>query len=171
MRRVAVLLALLLSTGASSAPPEPPSRPAAPRAAAPAKLADLAWMSGRWIGEEKEPFSEESWGDPAGDSMVGTWRLVTKGSTKLFELLTLLEEDGGVALRLRHFDRRAVAREEKDAPVVLPLVATGRRLAVFEGREGDAFVRLTYRREGASLTAVLEKGREPARTYRFRKAR
>lgn len=103
--------------------------------------------------------------------MVGTWRLVTKGSTKILELLTLLEEDGGVALRLRHFDRHAVAREEKDAPVLLPLVATGKRLAVFEGKEGDSFVRLTYRREGTSLTAVLEKGREPARTYRFRKAR
>ena len=65
--------------------------------------------------------------------------------------------------------RRETARPR--APVALPLVATGRSLAVFEGKEGDAFVRLTYRREGKSLTAVLEKGREPARTYRFRKAR
>ena len=171
MRRAAVLLSLLFAASALSAPPEPSSRPAAPRPVAPARLPELSWLTGRWVGEEREPFSEESWGAAAGDSMVGTWRLVAKGSTKLFELLTLLEEDGGVTLRLRHFDRRAVAWEEKDAPVALPLVATGRSLAVFEGKEGDVFVRLTYRREGKSLTAVLEKRREPARTYRFRKAR
>jgi hypothetical protein len=128
-------------------------------------------MSGRWVGEEAEPFSEESWGVAAGDSMVGTWRLAAKGGTKLVELLTLLEEEGRVTLRLRHFDRHGVAREEKDAPLVLPLVAKGKDLAVFEGKDGEGILRLTYRREGRTLTAALEKGREPVQTYRFRKSR
>lgn len=171
MSSAALALALLLASPAASEPPAAAPRPAEPRTAAPARLADLSFLSGRWVGVEPEPFSEESWGTASGDSMVGTWRLVAKGRTKLFELLTLLEEEGRVALRLRHFDRHGVAWEEKDAPLVLPLVAKGRDLAVFEGTERGSLLRLTYRREGTSLTVVLEKGAEPPETYRFRRAR
>ena len=62
-------------------------------------------------------------------------------------------------------------RANKDAPLVLPLVAKGKDLAVFEGKEGETFLRLTYRREGKALTVVLEKGKEPVQTYRFKRAR
>lgn len=166
MRHAALALAFLLA-----APAVGGSLPAEPRPAAPARLADLSFLSGRWVGVEKEPLSEESWGTPAGDSMVGTWRLVAGGRTKLFELLMLVEDAGKVTLRLRHFDREGVAREEKGAPVVLPLVAKGRGVAVFEGKEGGSLLRLTYSREGSSLTVALEKGTEPVETYRFRRAR
>lgn len=171
MRNAALALALLLAAPAVPAPPTPASGAVEPRTAAPARLADLAFLSGRWVGVEEEPFSEESWGTPAGDSMVGTWRLVSDGRTRIFELLTLVEDDERVTLRLRHFDREGVAREEKGAPVVLPLVAKGRGLAVFEGKEKGSLLRLTYSREGSSLTVALEKGTEPAETYRFRQAR
>ena len=171
MRCAALVFAVLLASPAASAPPRPPSRPAEPRPAAPARLADLSFLSGLWVGVEKEPISEEWWGKPAGDSMVGTWRLVAGGRTRLFELLTLVEDEGRVTLRLRHFDREGVAREEKNAPVVLPLVAMGRGVAVFEGKEKGSLLRLTYSREGSALTVALEKGTEPAETYRFRRAK
>lgn len=160
-----LVLALALAGPSQGAPPDP-----APRPAAASRLADLSFLTGRWVGEDSQPFSEESWGAAAGDSMVGTWRLVSNGRTKLFELLTLVEEEERVTLRLRHFDRHALAWEEKDAPLVLPLVEKGPGLAVFEGKTAAGFLRLTYRREGEVLEATLEKPKE-RQSYRFRKAR
>jgi len=88
------------------------------------------------------------------------WRYVAKGRIRILEMLTLTSEGPNVVLRIRHFDPKLVAREEKDRAVELPLVAKGPREAVFEGPEYDAkgAVRLTYRRgDDDSLTAVLEK--------------
>jgi hypothetical protein len=101
--------------------------------------------------------------------MVGMWRYVAKGRTRIYELLTLTAEGPGVVLRIRHFDPKLVAREEKDRAVELPLVAKGPQEAAFEGPEYGVtgIVRLTYRRDGDSLTAVLEKeGRK--QEFRFR---
>jgi hypothetical protein len=136
----------------------------------PATLADVAFMEGHWRGGDPGDLSEEVWSAPEGDSMVGMWRYVAKGRTRIFELLTLTAEGPGVVLRIRHFDPKLVAREEKDGAVELPLVAKGPREAVFEGPEPGVkgTVRLTYRRDGDSLTAVLEKeGRK--QEFRFRR--
>lgn len=164
-------LAAFLAPDGSAQPPASASRMSVvPRPAIPARLADVSWISGRWLSDEKGTLSEESWGPPAGDSIVGTWRLAVNGSVKVVELLTMVEEEGRVVLRLRHFDRRGVAREEKDRPLVLPLVARGTRVAVFEGQGPDGVIRLTYRREGRSLTVALEKTGEAAQSYQFRRA-
>lgn len=105
----------------------------------PATLADVAFMAGHWIGGDPGDLSEEVWTAPEGDSMVGMWRYVV--------------------LRIRHFDPKLVAREEKDRAVGLFLVANGPREAAFEGPEysGKGNVRLTYRRgDDDSLTGILE---------------
>jgi len=136
----------------------------------PATLADVAFMEGHWRGGDPGDLSEEVWSGPEGDSMVGMWRYVAKGRARIFEVLTLTTEGPNVVLRIRHFDPKLVAREEKDKAVELPLVAKGPREAVFEGPEYDAkgTVRLTYRQDGDSLTAVLEKA-GGKQEFRFRR--
>lgn len=166
----ALLLVPISLAAAAGAEPVTPASPSVGRPPAAAALADVAWMSGRWLSTEKGTLSEESWGLPAGDSMVGTWRLSVEGRVKVVELLTMVEEQGKVVLRLRHFDGRGVAWEEKDAPLVLPLVAKAKGVAVFEGQEQGALLRLTYRREGRSLIVALEKGKGESQTYRFQRA-
>ena len=149
MRHLLVGLLLAAVPAAGEAPPP-----------LPATLADVAFMAGRWIGGEPGDLSEEVWSAPEGDSMMGMWRYVAKGRIRILEMLTLTSEGLNVVLRIRHFDPKLVAREEKNRAVELPLVAKGPREAVFEGPEYDAkgTVRLTYRRGGDdSLTAVLEK--------------
>jgi hypothetical protein len=48
-----------------------------PDAARPkAKIADLAWIQGRWVGEGLGGTVEEIWSPPIGDSMLGMFRLV-----------------------------------------------------------------------------------------------
>lgn len=128
--------------------------------AAPARLSDLAWIGGRWVNEDGGDLSEEVWTDPAGDSMLGMWRLVSGGKVQIFEILTLTEVAEGVTLRLRHFDPRLVGREDKERAVELRLVALEGRSATFEGTEysGKGRLRLTYRRpDDKSLFVTLEK--------------
>jgi len=139
----------------------------------PATLADVAFMAGHWVGGDPGDVSEEVWAAPEGDSMMGMWRYVAKGRARIFEVLTLTAEGRNVVLRIRHFDPKLVAREEKDRAVELPLVAKSPNEAVFEGPEYDVkgTVRLTYRR-GAddSLTGVLEK-EGMKQEFRFRRRR
>jgi len=156
---VVLLLAEAMPVRAGAAPPP-----------IPATLADVAFMAGHWVGGDPGDLSEEVWSAPEGDSMVGMWRYVAKGRARIFEVLTLTTEGPNVVLRIRHFDPKLVAREEKDKAVELPLVAKGPREAVFEGPEYDAkgTVRLTYRQDGDSLTAVLEKA-GGKQEFRFRR--
>jgi hypothetical protein len=165
MKRGLLLPVVLLLAGGLA----PPAKAAPPPV--PATLADVAFMAGHWVGGDPGNLSEEVWSAPEGDSMMGMWRYVAKGQTRIYEILTLTAEGPGVVLRIRHFDPKLVAREEKERAVELPLVAKGPREAVFEGPEHDVkgTVRITYRRaDDDTLTAVLEKEGQK-QEFRFRR--
>jgi hypothetical protein len=128
-----------------------------------ATLADLSWFSGRWVDDAGGNLSEETWTAPSGDSMQGMWRYVMGGKTRIYEILTITAEDGGIVMRLRPFDPKLVGREDKATPVALKLVASKERSAVFEGPEVGAsapgLVRLSYARPSDdTLVVTLEKG-------------
>ena len=105
--------------------------------------------------------------------MQGMWRYVTDGKARIYEILTISAEDGGLVMRVRHFDPALVAREEKAAPVVLKLVSSGDRMGAFEGTEpnGPTVIRLTYvsPAEGV-LSVMLEKDGKMAGGFTFRRA-
>jgi hypothetical protein len=138
-----------------------------------ARISDLAWMAGSWRGEAEGALSEETWAAPEGDAMVGMWRLVADGKTRIFEVLVLREDEEGVALRLRHFDPALVAREEKDKPLVLRLVQWGPREASFEGPSVSGepgLVRIRYRRPADdTLVAALERPGKPKEEFSFKR--
>ena len=171
-RRFAAVLAALafaLELPLPAAEP-PPAAPVAREAPAAGSLADVSFLSGRWRNEEKGSLSEEVWAPPAGDSMVGMWRLALEGKAQVFELLTLLEEGGKVTLRLRHFHRDGVAWEDKDRPLVLPLVAKGPGKAVFEGEGSKGRLRITYEAPAPDrLETTVESGPKPPQRYSFRR--
>jgi uncharacterized protein DUF6265 len=136
------------------------------------RLADLAWMAGRWIDDAGGNLSEEIWAAPVGDSMMGMWRYVAGGKVRIFEMLTIGEHEGGLAMRLRHFDPRLAGREDKERPVVLKLVRLANREAAFEGTEysGTGTVRLTYRRPSDDTLAVTLDKAGGKEEFRFRRA-
>ncbi len=164
MKRGPVPLVLLLLAAAV------PAHAAAAPAPVAATLADVSFMAGHWVGGEGGDVSEEVWASPEGDSMMGMWRYVTKGHAEIFELLTLRTEGPNVVLRIRHFDPKLVAREDKEKAIELPLVSKGPGEAVFEGPEYGVkgTVRLTYRGGGDTLTGLLEKGGKKEE-FRFRR--
>jgi hypothetical protein len=126
-------------------------------------ISDLAWLAGHWVDDSGGNLSEETWGPPSGDCMVGMWRLVVGGKAKLYEMFTITAEPEGLVMRLRHFDRSGVGWEEKDRPLVLKLVRSKEKEAVFQGPGTKGLLRLTYRRVDAeTLSGVLERGTSDA---------
>jgi hypothetical protein len=103
-----------------------------------ARVADLSWLAGRWVGEGFGGRIEEAWSDPDGGSMVGYFRLVKDDKPLFYEILTLLEAEGSVELRLKHVNPDMTGWEEKNGFVTFKLVKHDDTGAYFSG--------LTFRR-------------------------
>ncbi|MEM9501114.1 MAG: DUF6265 family protein [Pseudomonadota bacterium] len=91
----------------------------------PASLDQLDWLVGQWVGDgiQGAP-AMESWLPPTGGTMVGTFVQETSGGEIMFtEHLYLMQENGTLALRLKHFNADLTAWEEKDDMLTFRLVA------------------------------------------------
>ncbi|MBF9150344.1 DUF6265 family protein [Novosphingobium jiangmenense] len=143
--------------------------PASAMAAPPATLADIAWLKGSWEGEGIEGAPAlEAYAPAAGGQMVGHFRQLNKDGTVMFyELITIVEEGGSLAYRLKHFNADLTGWEEKDKVVSFPLT----------DRKGDLldFSGLVYERTGKNtMTAsvqVNEGGKTETLVFRFRRKR
>ncbi len=121
-----------------------------PGAARPkAAIGDVAWIAGHWKGEALGGISEEIWSGPLAGSMMGSYRLVKDGKVAFYELITIVEESGSLAVRLKHFRGDLTGWEEKDVVRSFPLVKLEKDAAYFDG--------MTYRRlpDGALESFVL----------------
>jgi hypothetical protein len=150
-----------------------PAAAAAQEKAAPTPtLQDLAWIAGDWRGSETDMVSQEVWTEPAGDCMVGMWRLVLEGKLKISEHLTLVQEPGGPVMHLRHFDRSGVGWEERNSPVVLRLTHLADGQAVFEDpANAKGPLRIAYtRKPDGTLSVEVSHGDESKSTYVFHRA-
>ena len=75
---------------------------------------DLAWMSGRWIGEAFDGVCEEVWNPQMGASMTGSFKLTINDKVGFYEIMTLTVDNGNPKLRLKHFNADLTGWEEKD---------------------------------------------------------
>jgi hypothetical protein len=139
-----VVAIFLASTTAQEAGPQPPPRhtfklePGAPRP--PARISDVAWLAGSWTGEFLGGTIDEVWSEPSGGAMVGFFRLVKDGKPVFYEIITLLESEGSVEMRLKHVNPDMTGWEEKKDFVTFRLVRQDATGAYFEG--------LTFKRVG-----------------------
>jgi hypothetical protein len=79
-----------------------------------ATIEDAAWLAGRWVGEGLGGQVEETWAPPAGGQMVGHFQLVRDGAIVFYEIMVMDVVEGGVRMRVKHFDPDFVGWEEKD---------------------------------------------------------
>jgi hypothetical protein len=112
-----------------------------------AVIEDVAWIAGHWQGEVLGGLAEEIWAPPNGGAMMGMFRLVSEDQVKFYEILTIAEDNGGLVLKLKHFNRDLTGWEEKDEVVAFPLVQLGKGEAHFDG--------LTFRGGGDALTVYV----------------
>ncbi len=60
----------------------------------PAKVADLAWMTGNWAGNLGPNQLEENWIMGEAGSIAAMVRMTGEGATSMFEMITIEEVDG-----------------------------------------------------------------------------
>jgi hypothetical protein len=134
------------------------------------RIASLSFLGGDWLGGDDDGISEEVWSLPCGTSIVGTFRTMERSQSAglvLQEALSITADADGVFMRIRHFDARMIAREEKDAPIVLRLESLAGKRAVFRKVSGSKSLdSITYELTDAHTLAsevsfTPESGRTP----------
>jgi hypothetical protein len=78
----------------ASAPPLPPA--ATHRSNVHATIAQVAWLSGVWMGTLGSSTIEERWTPPAGGSMLAIGRTIRGGVMGAFEFLCIVEREGSL---------------------------------------------------------------------------
>ena len=113
----------------------------------PATLADMAWLTGHWMGEAFGGTIEELWTAPAGKDMSGMYRLLKGGKTIFYELMLVTEVNGSLEFRLKHFNADLSGWEEKADVISFPLVAKRDGAMLFQG--------MSFHPDGDKLTIHL----------------
>lgn len=113
-------------------------------------LDDLSFIAGSWCADVEGEFVEEVWSEPRAGAMLGMFRwLRADGQPRVYEILSISEEDGEVLLRLRHFSATMIAWEERDAPIVLRREDGGNGRASFVNVAADGLPeRYVFERSG-----------------------
>lgn len=96
-------------------------------------LSRLGWLIGHWQGEALGGVCQEVWSPPLGDSMVGAFKLVKNDSTVFYELMTIIEANESLILKLKHFNSDLTGWEEKDEAASYPLVEMKTESVYFSG--------------------------------------
>ena len=131
-----------------------------------ATLAEMDWLAGHWTGNAFGGVSEEIWAKPAGGAMVGMFRQINKGKTVFYELMTLVEENGSIVLRLKHFNPNLTGWEEKDKTVDFRFVGKKDGVVHFEG--------MAFKPEGNDAVTIFlvvrqKDGNVQEETFRYKR--
>jgi hypothetical protein len=134
MWKVVVLSAAL----AAVSPPAP---------VAPHVIEDVGWLAGCWTNAAGERRMDEQWMAPAGGTMFGMSRTVSKGRTVASEFLELRQEGTEVFY---------IARPSGQAEARFRLVEAAPGRAVFENRAHDfpQVIRYTRNADGSLLAQI-----------------
>jgi hypothetical protein len=99
-----------------------------------AELSQFKFLQGAWSGTGLDAKCDEMWTAPAGDCMLGTFRMVKDKKLVFTEFFMLQKnKDGGVVLKLKHFNPNFDGWETKDKFVSFPLVKVEKNTAYFGG--------------------------------------
>jgi len=105
---------------------DPGNRPAA-------TLDDVSWLVGNWSGEAFGSSFEEGWNPPSAGSMIGFFKLMDGDAVVFYELLLLVEEEGSLSLKVKHFNADFTAWEEKADYVTFRYVKSDEDAVHFSG--------------------------------------
>ena len=98
-----------------------------------ATLADAEWLVGSWDGEAFGSKFEQTWNPASNGSMVGMFKLLDKDKVAFYELLLLVEEEGSLSLKVKHFSEDFTAWEDRSDYIKFPLVKMEENALHFSG--------------------------------------
>jgi len=127
----------------------------------PTRVADLAWMGGRWLAGENGRWTEEVWAGPRGGTLMGfSW----SGEGRAIDEYEFLRIQPGEDDEIIY-----LAQPNGGAGVGFYLVRAEGTSATFENPDHDFPQRIRYVRNGDTLTATISKmdgSRARSWTYR-----
>ena len=99
----------------------------------PATLENVSWLVGNWVGTAFGAQIEEVWNPPSAGSMVGLFKVIRDDEVSFYEIMLLVEEEGSLNLKVKHFNADFSAWEEKTEHVTFRLVAIEEDAVHFSG--------------------------------------
>ena len=108
-----------------------------------ATIGDVYWLAGSWLGEGFGGTVEEVWSTPRAGGMMGMFQMIGDEGVIFYEMCQIVEENGSLVLKLKHFNSDLTGWETREETVDFPLVKIEGKTAWFSG--------LTYQREGDIL--------------------
>ena len=121
-----------------------------------ATIQQVAFITGRWTGMLGDRHIEQHWMAPAGTSMVAAYRNLQGTKAMLYELLVIEEQEGGLVLRIKHFEPGPglKSREAQGEAAEHRLVKVDGQTAVFEGT-GENPARVTFTRKSPGALDIV----------------
>ncbi len=98
-----------------------------------ANLTGISWLAGHWRGKALGGVAEELWAPPAGDSLVGAFKLVKDNKVKFYEIMIIRQVENSLIFQLKHFNNDLTGWEEKAETVDFPLVSFQPNIYYFDG--------------------------------------
>ena len=115
----------------------------------PANIDDVHWLVGAWTGDAFGSKFEEVWNPPSAGSMVGMFKVFDEQQGVIFyELMLIVEEEGSLNFKVKHFNADFTGWESKDDYVNFPLVKIEENAIHFGGLS-------FYRKNENEMTAYV----------------
>jgi|GEM_PF-251537 len=127
-------------------------------------LTEFAWLSGTWVGEAEDAFTEEHWMTPRGDVILGMNRVSGGAADGFFEVLRIENRPGGVYY--------LAGPTGRCPPTEFRLIEQSARRAIFENPKHDFPQRIEYKREGDAMIVRIsgqQNGRAAESSWTWRK--
>ena len=105
---------------------DPDSRP-------PATLEDAAFLVNNWAGEAFGGTFEAHWNPPSLGSMAGFFKFMGDEQVAFYEMLLLVEEQGSLSLKVKHFNPDFTAWETKEDYVRFRYIMSDENAIHFSG--------------------------------------
>ena len=163
--RSSTVLVIIAVVGTAIAAAARPAHPGDAQAKTSSALAKVAFLAGHWQGRMGGDVIEEFWTRPGGKAMLGTFRWIgANGSTRVVEILTIVEQDDEVILRLRHFDLALKPWASEETPPTLRLAEATKNRAAFVSDDASDLAGVVYEVEDDELVITVsfkDAGRAP----------
>jgi Domain of unknown function (DUF6265) len=110
------------------AAPDSPAPSVLAQKAPTTKLADFAWLEGRWRGDWGPRVAEQVWMAPKAGLMLGVFRLIEGDKPLVIELFSMVQTPDGINFYFRHFTPELVPWEKSEATVLNLTNVDGRKI-------------------------------------------